>query len=208
MEAVRAAERDRAVELPNHLFFALNVPAGVPGTAPALCAASALTSVQASVWTASSCSWCRRRSWCTRSVSPGAARSALRGIRVRLSVRGVAALTRGAGATQRELCAAQRTLLAHTAPVAALASGTRLDAGTYTYAVQWTLPDDLPPSFEDDGDGVGSALPVLDALSHLPRTLAAERARIRYVATAALAYASAASPDAPRTRPPLCCGAC
>lgn len=97
--------------------------------------------------------------------------------------------------SQRDLCSAQRVLVDASLAVAAAASGSVLSAGTYTYRVQWTLPADLPPSFEDDGDGVASALPVLDAQSHMPRTLTPQRAHIRYAATALLTYRRPADSD-------------
>jgi hypothetical protein len=98
------------------------------------------------------------------------------------------------GATQSDLCEAQRTLFEHTTPVSQFTSSVAaannvLQPGTYTYQVQWdSLPDELPPSFEDDGDGINSALPVLDAVSRLPRTLATLRSHIRYAATALLEF--------------------
>jgi len=106
------------------------------------------------------------------------------------------------GATQREMCAATKVLLERTTAVPALAPDTLLQPGTYTYTLALdALPLDLPPSFEDDGEGVGSALPVLDAVSRLPRTLSAQRSHIRYAATALLEYSPATPPPSSPSSP-------
>jgi len=178
MEAVRARDSSKTREdqpLPNHLFFALNLPAYVPG----------------------------------KRVDGVIVLVIQQHVRIQsLSVawKGEERVQWYQGATQRDLCAAQRTLFEHTTPVSLTSktdgssTGHVLQPGTYTYNVVWdALPDDLPPSFEDEGDGVNSALPVLDSVSRLPRTLAAQRSHIRYAATALLEFSPVVGND---TAPP------